>query len=114
MNMQTQTKPKTAPKQKLPTGFKSKWISALRSGTYDRGTKMMFNPQNGTYDPLGVAHRIAGVSHREIANEDAPSKTHRFLPNMLVNDAELVSKIISFNDKGMSFKWMASYIENNL
>jgi hypothetical protein len=112
--MTTQHKPKPAPKQKLPQGFKNKWINALRSGSYTRGTKMMFNPQNQTYDPLGVAHRIAGVSHIDIANEDAPTKTHRFLPNMLVNDEELVNKIISFNDKGMSFKWMASYIENNL
>jgi hypothetical protein len=112
--MNTQTKTKPAPKQKLPTGFKNKWINALRSGSYIRGTRMMYNPKDMTYDPLGVAHRIAGVSHLDIANEDAPCKTHRFLPNMLVNDAELVSKIISFNDKGMSFKWMASYIENNL
>lgn len=111
------TKTKNTPsitKPKLPQGFKTKWVNALRSGNYTRGEGKMYDPKTGCYDALGVAHRVAGVPKSEIANEHGPSAKYRFLPNMLVENAELVNKFIDFNDKGMSFKWTAAYIEHNL
>lgn len=99
----------------LPSGFKTKWVQALRSGRYNQCAEMMHDPKSDAYDAIGVAYRVAGVNRKKIAYREVPTgKRHRFLPNVLSEESEIVQKISSFNDKGLSFKWIASYIENNL
>lgn len=99
---------------KLSTGFKQKWVKALRSGGYKQGAGSLYNPTSKSYDPIGVAHKVVGVKNKVIANRAYPTKNHKFVPALLANDNEIVQKIASFNDRGMSFKWIASYIEKYL
>lgn len=102
-------------KVKLSTGFKNKWTEALRSGRYPEGSGMMYNPDTDCYDPIGVAYRVAGVSLKNISKRDFPSgKQYRFLPEALYSNTEFLAKIADFSDRGLSFKWIASYIERNL
>jgi hypothetical protein len=113
--MKTETCEKVNNKVKLSRGFKRKWTDALRSGKYPQGTGLMYDPLEKTYDPIGVAYRVAGVPDKTIAKKIFPDgKTYRFLPMPLVNNEQFISKITDFNDRGLSFKWIASYIENNL
>lgn len=104
----------TKNKNKLSTGFKQKWVKALRSGDYKQGTGSLYDPTSKSYDPIGVAHKVVGVKNKSIANKSYPSKNHKFVPAMLADDNEIVQKIASFNDNGLSFKWIASYIEKYL
>lgn len=102
-------------KVKLSEGFKQKWIEALRSGNYKEGSGMMYDPEYETYDAIGVAYRIAGVPNKAIAGKAFPTgKQYRFLPLPLYKNDDFIAKIADFSDKGLSFKWVASYIERNL
>lgn len=102
-------------KTKISEGFKRKWAEALRSGKYNEGAGMMYNPESKSYDAIGVAYRVAGVPTKNISKREFPSgKQYRFLPSSLYNDSDLIAKIADFSDKGLSFKWIASYIERNL
>lgn len=113
--MKTETCEKVNNKVKLSRGFKRKWTSALRSGKYPQGSGLMYDPIEKNYDPIGVAYRAAGVPNKAIARKEFPNgKTYRFLPMPLVNNKDLISKIADFNDRGLSFNWIASYIENHL
>lgn len=112
--MELETKVNENKTNKLSSGFKQKWVKALRSGNYKQGEGTLYSPSRKTYDPVGVAHKIVGVKNKAIANRSFPSKQHRFVPAILAKDTEIVEKITRFNDKGMSFKWIASYIEQYL
>lgn len=101
-------------KSKLSNSFKQKWVKALRSGKYKQGNGSLYDTVSKSYDAIGVAHRIVGVKNSKIANRSVPTKQHRFVPAILASENSLVEKLIDFNDKGMSFKWIASYIERNL
>jgi hypothetical protein len=98
----------------ISESFKQKWVKALRSGKYKQGNGSMYDTLSKSYDPIGVAHRIVGVKNTKIANKAVPTKQHRFVPSILASDTNLVEKLIDFNDRGMSFKWIASYIEKHL
>lgn len=127
MTMKTPTKVKSGNKarsistsknseklEKLPHGFKSKWVSALRGTNYIQGFGAMHNSDKNTFDSIGVAHRIAGVPAKAISGKAYPNQRFKFIPNVLTEGSDLVERLASFNDKGMSFKWIASYIEHNL
>jgi hypothetical protein len=105
----------TNEKVKLSEGFKRKWTEALRSGKYKEGAGLMYNPEDKSYDAVGVAYRVAGIDDRDIAKRDFPSGKHyRFLPLPLYQNYDFIAKISNFSDKGLSFKWIASYIDRNL
>lgn len=105
----------TQNKIKISEGFKRKWTEALRSGKYEQGSGMMYNPENNSYDAIGVAYRVAGVSIKNISKRQFPSgKQYRFLPQTLCSNTELLTKIADFSDKGLSHKWIASYVDRNL
>ena len=112
--MKTETTNATTIEQ-LPESFKTKWVAALRSGRYNQGFGMMYDPKRDSYDTIGVAHRIAGVSQSILSKKKYPTSKHKFLPNMLASEmSPAVEKMISFNDKGLSFRWIASYIERHM
>jgi len=106
----------TKTKTKLPRGFKRKWATALRSGRYTQGSHTLYDPKTKSYDPIGVAYRICGVPTKRLSNRIAPIKdTVRFFPKAITEDNGLWDKLVDLNDnKKMSFRWMASYIEDNL
>ena len=109
------SKQTTTNKVKLSEGFKRKWTKALRSGKYKEGSGVMYNTQNKTYDPIGVAYKVAGVPNKNIANRAFPSgKQYRFVPTPLCQNQDFIAKIADFSDMGLSFKWIASYIDRNL
>ena len=102
-------------KTQLSDGFKQKWVQALRSGNYAQGSGAMYDSDTGTFDALGVAYRVCGISVEEIDGLAYPTGKHyRFLPRDLYENDDFISKITDFSDRGMSFKWIASYIERNL
>jgi hypothetical protein len=105
----------TTNKVKLSEGFKRKWTEALRGGKYNEGSGLMYNPEDKSYDAIGVAYRVAGVPNKNISKRSFPSgKQYRFLPLPLYQNPDFIAKIADFSDRGMSFKWIASYIERNL
>ena len=105
----------TTNKPKLSRGFKRKWANALRSGKYKEGSGVMYNPEDKSYDAIGVAYRVAGVPKKNLSNRSLPSgKQYRFLPRPLYEDTNFIEKMADFSDRGLSFKWIASYIQNNL
>jgi len=108
--------------KKLPKRFKDKWLKALRSGEYTQGDSLLYN-DNNQYCCLGVGAVICGVPKIEILNfsyigeGDFNSLIKQYkIPKQIVgNDRnEIVRKLSSFNDKGLSFKWIAAYIERYL
>jgi hypothetical protein len=100
--------------QKLPRRFKNKLIRALRSGRYKQTNGVMRDPQDNAYDVLGVAYRIAGVPKQSITKMIVPNgKQYNFLPKVVTNmDSKVSSDLIKYNDMGMSFRWIASHLEN--
>jgi len=105
----------TKNKVKLSEGFKRKWTDALLSGKYKEGAGLMYNPEDKSYDAVGVAYRAVGVDNKNIAKRAFPSgKQYRFLPLPLYQNSDFIAKIADFSDKGLSFKWIASYINRNL
>jgi hypothetical protein len=101
--------------QKLPRRFRNKLVRALRSGRYTQTNGVMRDPLENAYDVLGVAHRIAGVPKQSITKmRGAPQgKQYNFLPKVLtMKDTEVTQKLMALNDKGLSFRWIASHLEN--
>ena len=101
--------------QKLPRRFRNKLVRALRSGRYTQTNGVMRDPRDDAYDVLGVAYRIAGVNKGSITKmKGAPAgKQYNFLPKVLtLKDSHVTSELMKFNDKGMSFRWIASHLEN--
>lgn len=106
-----------APKTKLSSGFKSKWIAALRSGNYhqNKETGDLTHLTDQSYSAIGVALRLAGVSERQIMDMgEYASIQYPFFPKELLHGTELNNKITLLEHKGMSFSWLASYIERYL
>lgn len=108
---------KQAPNTKLSPGFKAKWVAALRSGNYhqNKGSTLLTHPADQSYSAIGVALRLAGVSDRQIMDMgEYASIQYPFFPKELLHGTELNNKITLLEDKGMSFSWLASYIERYL
>lgn len=109
--------------KKLPKRFKAKWLKALRSGEYDQAESTLYNGVNG-YCCLGVGAVVCGMLKNEIRNYGyidinsslAPIIKQYKIPKQIIGDDsnEIVAKLSGFNDKGLSFKWIASYIERYL
>lgn len=121
INPQNTTSEKNqSPKIKLSEGFKQKWVQKIRAEAKQEAR----NQYNYYYDmPVVIAQalRIVGVDHSHI-NDMARSKfitQRRFLPKEFVNEqaayfSPLVQKMREFESRGMSPKWIASYIERNM
>jgi hypothetical protein len=113
--MENQTMTNDIKNQPLPRRFKNKLVRALRSGRYTQTNGVMRDPQCNAYDVLGVAYRITGVPKGSITKMlGAPSgKQYNFLPKVLTyEDSKVTSTLMKLNDKGMSFRWIASHLEN--
>ena len=105
---------------KLPKEFKDKWIAALKSVKYKKGTGELFNRANETYCCLGVAGRIANVDESILAidgyfsdGDDLPDG----FPEVLVNcsPSSVSDILIRMNDsEGKSFSEIADWIEVHL
>jgi hypothetical protein len=101
-------------KESLPRAFRRKLVRALRSGRYSQSEKM-YDAQNNSYNPLGVAYRLVGVDKTRLSNRKRPlSEAQLFLPDVLVGHSKTLDKINAVSQSGKSFKWIASYIEDNL
>lgn len=83
-----------------------KWVAALRSGKYKKGTSFLKNEKN-EYCCLGVAKqiRLCQAANRGNSNGNVSY-------NFLSENSQ--SKLIILNDvKKWSFKSIATYIEKN-
>lgn len=101
-------------KPRLPEGFKNKWVNALRSGDYNQTVGTLCG--NGhSFDTMGVAFHVAGVPASRMRGLKGPPRIQdRAIPKMLLDNTEVIEKLAEFNDRGMNFRWMASYIERYL
>jgi hypothetical protein len=98
---------------KLPKVFKRRWLKALRSGAYEKGTGSLL--KDGKYCCLGVACEIGGVTkitgHSFISGFKLPDK----FPSMLEGSIGVPGKLADLNDsKRLSFNKIADWIEENL
>lgn len=109
--------------EKLPKGFKTKWLKALRSGEYKQGRRKL--KKEGAKAPvwccLGVAGDICGVTNFKNEGYFLKGKgivginkvPKQLIGNWLQND--LVDSLTYFNDiKKWSFKKIATWIEKTL
>lgn len=116
-------KTKTKKVEKLPKAFKTKWLKALRSGTFIQGVHAL-ETLEGKFCCLGVACRI---QHPRIKLKDKGLLTESSrnfkrlrdinVPNLLkgnTDDNPIVAKLTRMNDGGKSFKVIANWIEKNL
>ena len=105
---------KTLPK--LSAGFKKRWVDALRSGNYTQSQNgKLYCSQTDSYSPIGVAFRTSGVPDYILGDKEYFNGTWNFVPRELCGKSPILEKINSFNNKqGMSFNWIASYIERYL
>lgn len=119
-------------KEKLPVKFKEKWVSALRSGKYKQASNSLYNSTKNGFCCLGVAANICGIGKNTLRNKGLIAKFNQELlelaiknkkyPKLLMGSSYksdkdynyIVHKLVTFNDNGKSFKWIASYIERYL
>lgn len=101
---------------KLPIKFKKAWVKALRSGKYIQGQYYLkikaSNSEEVGYCCLGVACEVAKVKTRDYQYFISKSATK--IPPILRGENDLTLKLSTFNDDGLSFKWIAAYIERYL
>lgn len=109
---------------KLPVEFKEKWIAALRSGEYKKGTRYLKYSRNSNnvykYCCLGVACEVVGaknINAKHVIIEGGGIVGIRKVPTPLIggwDENDLIDKLITMNDTGKSFKYIANWIEKNL
>ena len=113
------------PKQtypKLPADFKEKWVAALRSGEYKRGTSHLKSENNKVVKHccLGVACEIVGaknIYNKCYIKNGIGIKGITKLPSILIGNGgnDVVHKLTIMNDSNRySFKQIANWIEKNL
>jgi len=114
--MNTEIENKVETNNRLPRRFKNKLIRALRSGRYVQTVGKMKEREEDRYDVIGVAYRQAGVPKQSITKMGIPNgKQYNFLPKVLTDaNSTVVEKLKSFNDKELSFRWIASYMEDHM
>jgi hypothetical protein len=110
--------------------IKNKWVKALRSGKYKQGTGQLHseNEEGKSFCCLGVLATIVDPYQKTweptngyFADEESPgeweSPRHAVQARLLGKGGlgvGVAKKLGKFNDKGKSFKWIASYIERYL
>lgn len=102
-------------KQKLPKAFKRKWVQALRSGEYEQGVGAL--KSGGKFCCLGVACEIVGAKPGSILGYIMPGqgiKGISKIPELIKGNGELPIKLSGMNDKGKTFKQIATWIDKNL
>ncbi len=110
---------------KLPKGFKKRWLRALRSGKFIQGEGYLkVSDDDGVIKHccLGVACEIAGaiVPYRKhkialIENERvAKIKGITKVPASLHGFEDTASQLSTMNDSGDGFNVIANWIEKNL
>lgn len=115
--------------KKLNPEFKAKWVAALRSGEYEQGTGVLYNPEENTHCCLGVACAIATGINPEgnyIGEYDWSVPEELKLLSGTPSDNEIVKTLTYMNDSYVnvnypkqnvrkhSFLEIADYIEANL
>lgn len=104
---------------KLNQKFKRKWINALRSGKYERGTGFLKKPNTKKYCCIGVACKIAGIPVRALKDsgmpkELSPIQQAKLPPFFRDKSNERLQILANLNDTGHSFEKIADYIEKYL
>lgn len=110
--------------KKMNQKIKKKWVKALRSGKYKQGTEALKFTYDGEAEfcCLGVLCDIVGDKVSIKQNLDIPRNSTLKkvgLPTVDKHDPfydsdSVVVKLARFNDGGMSFNWIASYIDRYL
>ena len=107
----------------LPVKFKEKWVAALRSGKYKQDKDQgLLETDDGKFCCLGVACKVAGIGNNEKNDyllsqswvEDTKNFKIKGVPKVLKEDGELPTRLAEMNDEGKSFKFIATWIEENL
>lgn len=106
---------------KLPKAFKRKWIAALRSGKFIKGTGQLktydAEKRKTQYCCLGVACEIVGARIYRPSGSYIDSgnvKGIKKIPTILHGDNDVTSSLAFKNDHGYSFKKIANWIEKHL
>ena len=100
--------------------IKRAWINALRSGKYKQGTGLLYDPTTNCYCVMGVLGVICGYDKSKLskANSFFDKKVFQKIPDIFIGASHsptVGGKLMILNDeKEMSFKWFASYIERYL
>lgn len=104
----------------LPKEFKDKWLEALRSNRYMKGSLVFYTDEEGPdrYCILGVAGLLCGYTKEELKGHSVFGKNSciikRNLPKELIGQTYLVRRLTKMNDSGYTFNYIADYIERNV
>lgn len=96
--------------KKMREDVKKAWVEALRSGEFEQGQGELHNEKANTYCCLGVLQKIRKCRAKHPDSEFLPPTT---LETFQL-EHETQERLADFNDKGRSFRWIASYIERYL
>ncbi len=114
----------------LPRAFRTKWLKALRSGTYQQGTGVLHKVDivnTDRYCCLGVAAKECGVPNEALRGEGIIDvlvekkviKSYSILAKNLRSDVGtkarqvFVQVLMTKNDEQVPFSEIATYIEQN-
>src|SRR5690606_31843368 len=94
------------------------WVKALRSGEYDQCKKRLHDGKG--FCCLGVAidvlvegdWKLGDSGHAYKFRGDFMLPTYQVLDKIGLSGG-IAEELADFNDKGKSFKWIASWIERN-
>lgn len=95
--------------------FKAKWIAALRSGEYKKGTEAYY--YDGCHCTMGVA--VSLISGRNEFDDGALDKLCELFPEIEPGGGGIWGDIANLNDYGnddgpLTFEQMADYLEQKL
>jgi hypothetical protein len=114
--------------EKLPAAFKKKWLKALKSGKYIKGTGLLKQIDNGEtkWCCLGVAGDICGVknfgssqylfSKSNMTDKRSSLRGLANVPKTIRGHWEdsVAEKLAKLNDNSKSFDKVIKWIEKNL
>lgn len=99
-------------KNRLSPSVKKRWVAALRSGKYDQGLGMLYNPNTGDYCCLGVLACVQKMSLKRIGFVNGGVGEPPF--GLSADTKELLANRNDGFPRRWSFKRIADWIEKHL
>jgi hypothetical protein len=105
---------------KLPKVFKKKLLTALRSGEFEQCTGALY--EDGAYCVMGVVHKLLFPNVQpdgEAVIKSIPTVLDiNKVPKVFLNDdgdmSDIQDELITMNDGGKDFEYLADWIDKEL
>lgn len=94
----------------------TRWIAALRSGSYPQGTGVLYNDRTGAFCCIGVLCDLISPRHFSYSDAREGAQYNQEFEDKLVtmNDGSFVMGTGTRGSRKHSFEEIAAFIESNL